>query len=134
MNALGLNRVQIAVQHHDGVAVVALVGVREFGLKLAVFAIAADNVFQRRFDQRRRLLVHLGQRLVIGKSHAAGGAADLAFQQRQQGRFAAAVFVHETDFLAEIDGSGGIIEQHVAATADLQRRKDNHKRRIVRVC
>ena len=79
MNTPRLNRVQLAVQQRDGVAVVTLVGVRQLRLKLAVFAIAVDNVFQRRFAQRRGFLVNPGQRPVAGKGHAARVAGDLAF-------------------------------------------------------
>ncbi len=79
MNAPRLNRVQLAVQQRDGVTVVALVGVRQLRLKLAILAIAIDNVFQRRFAQRRSLLVNPGQRPVAGKGHAARVAGDLAF-------------------------------------------------------
>ncbi len=79
MNAPGLDRIQLAMQQRDSVAVVALVGVRQLRLKLTIFTIAVDNVFQRRFAQRRGLLVNPGQRPVAGKGHAACVAADLAF-------------------------------------------------------
>ena len=118
-NGPGIDGVQLAVDGGDGVAVVTFVGGVELRFELAVFTIAVDNIVERGFAQRGRLLVHPGELPVAREGKVTAIRAYLVFQQRQQGGFTAAVFADQPHFLARVDGSSRVIQQDAHAATNL---------------
>ncbi|SUX57129.1 Uncharacterised protein [Citrobacter braakii] len=103
----------------NGVSIVTFVGIVQLCFQLTILAVAVNHILQRRLWQRRRFLINPRELPVsrIGKSSGVG--AEFIFQQCQQGRFTAAIFTYQANFLPWINGGRGIFQQDAHAATNL---------------
>ena len=117
---IGVDLLHPAVQQADRLAIVIGLGSGQFALDPAQFAIAVQRVVDRTAVQRRRLLGDMGH--LPGRRHLkiALVLVQLAAQQREQARLAAAIGSGQTDLPARVDLQVHIFEKHLGGAREAQ--------------
>ena len=108
------------MQQADRLAIVIGLGSGQFALDPAQFAITVQRVVDRTAVQRRCLLGDMGH--LPGRRHLkiALVLVQLAAQQREQARLAAAIGSGQTDLPARVDLQVHIFEKHLGGAREAQ--------------
>ncbi len=111
-----------------GVAVVACFGIGQPALDVAQARVAVEGVVERAALHRGRLLRHMRDLPGRRDGHLAAVGMQLAPQQREQGRFAAAVHAHQAGALAGVECGRGMVEQHLGAALEYEVVEADHEK------
>ena len=117
---IGVDLLHPAMQQADRLAVVAGLGSGQFALDAAQFAIAIEGVIDGTAIQRRRLLGDMGH--LPGRRHLQITLVlvQLAAQQREQARLAAAIGPGQADLPARVDLKFHVFEKNLGGAREAQ--------------
>ena len=96
----------------------------------AQFRVAVEDVVDRRLRRRRGFLGHVRNDPGRGDGGVAGIGDELAAQQREQARLAAAVGADDTDFLPRVHRQGRAFQQPPGTASEGQVGNSNHDLKI----
>ncbi|EKE18295.1 MAG: hypothetical protein ACD_10C00048G0005 [uncultured bacterium] len=126
------------VERHVGFghahAVVAGLGIMHLVARREQRHVAVDDEIGRRLLGFRHVLRHLAHPPLFGNGIVAAIFVQRAVEQGKQRRFAGAVAADQADFLAGVDGDGGLVEQHFRAAAQGNVFENNHGQCFLNAC
>ena len=114
------------VRVREALAVAGALGFGELALGAPQRLVAVDDELDRRAVERGRLLRHVRDRPAGRQLDVAAVGVQLAAQEREEGRFPAAVRADDADPLAGVDGEVGGVEEQLRAAAEAELAQRDH--------
>ena len=121
---------ELVVRPRDGVTVAAGFGLRNRSECCLIGRVSGEDVVQRAVGQRRGFLGDAGDAPVRRQAVVAAVGVDFVAQEREQGRFAAAVAPGEADALTGVDTGVGVFDEVHAVAREGDVLEFEHGRRF----